>query len=37
MMISGTFDKSWKRKAIGTKLISEKLITLADDEELDEK
>ena len=29
------FDKSWKRKPL-TKLISEKLITLADDEELDE-
>ena len=28
------FDKSWKRKPL-TKLISEKLITLADDEELD--
>jgi len=28
------FDKSWKRKSL-TKLISEKLITLADDEELD--
>ena len=29
------FDKQWKRKPL-TKLISEKLITLADDEELDE-
>ena len=29
------FDKSWKRKPL-TKLISEKLITLADDEQLDE-
>lgn len=29
------FDKSWKRKPL-TKLISEKLVTLADDEELDE-
>jgi hypothetical protein len=28
------FDKSWKRKPL-TKLISEKLVTLADDEELD--
>ena len=29
------FDKQWKRKPL-TKLISEKLITLADDEQLDE-
>lgn len=29
------FDKSWKRKSL-TKLISEKLITLADDEQLDD-
>jgi hypothetical protein len=29
------FDKKWKRKPL-TKLISEKLVTLADDEELDD-
>ena len=29
------FDKSWKRKPL-TKLISEKLVTLGDDEQLDE-